>query len=87
VATKATHDALIAARRKLIVHFFRLGTIDRYEAVMAAGVWEDEDDAFAGQARWARVFERTEKTGKLSVLWTAVAAKDETLTGQPNPFL
>ena len=81
-----THDALIAARRKLIVHFFRLGTIDRYEAVMTAGVWEDGDDAFDGQARWARVFERAEKTGKLSALWATVAAKDTTLTGQSNPF-
>jgi hypothetical protein len=86
VDTVRTDDAFLAARRKLIVHFFRLGTIDRYNAVMAAGVWEDGDDALDGQARWGRVFERAEKNNKFSVLWKAVAEKDKTLEGQPNPF-
>lgn len=86
VTTTPTDDALSAARRKLIVHFFRLGTIDRYNAVIAAGVWEEGDDAFSGQARWGRVFERAEKTRKLGAIWTAVAAKDKTLAEQPNPF-
>ena len=75
-----------AARRKLIVHFFRLGTIARYEAVIEAGVWEEGDDAFDGQARWARVFDRAEKTNKFDALWHSVTEKDETLTQQPNPF-
>jgi calcineurin-like phosphoesterase family protein len=75
-----------AARRKLIVHFFRIGTLSRYEAAINAGVWEDGDDALDGQARWARVFDRAEKNGRLGSLWEAVAAKDPTLTGQPNPF-
>ena len=79
-------DAFAAARRKLIVHFFRLGTLSRYQAVLDAGVWDESDDALAGQARWARVFERAEKTDKLAALWTAVAAKDETLAEQANPF-
>jgi len=86
VPTALTTDAFVAARRKLIVHFFRLGTLSRYQAVIDAGVWEEGDDAFGGQARWARVFERSEKAGKLGALWDVVAAKDETLTGQPNPF-
>lgn len=81
-----TNDAFAAARRKLIVHFFRLGTLSRYQAVIDAGVWDESDDALDGQARWASVFERAEKTGKFGALWKAVAAKDETLTGQPNPF-
>jgi hypothetical protein len=81
-----TIDAFAAARRKLIVHFFRLGTLSRYQAVIDAGVWEQSDDALDGQARWASVFERAEKAGKFGALWEAVAAKDETLTGQPNPF-
>src|SRR5262249_45478367 len=59
-----TSDAFAAARRKLIVHFFRLGTLSRYEVVIAATVWEEGDDAFDGQARWARVFERAERNGK-----------------------
>jgi len=84
--TTDTNGAFAAARRKLIVHFFRLGTLSRYEAVIKAGVWEDSDDAFDGQARWARVFERAEKGGNFDVLWDAVAVKDATLAGQPNPF-
>ncbi len=81
-----TPDAFAAARRKLIVHFFRLGTISRYRVVMDTGVWEDTDDAFDGEARWTRVFDRAEKAGKFPDLWEAVAANDETLVGQPNPF-
>jgi len=86
VAATLTDDAFAAARRKLIVHFFRLGTISRYQTVIDAGVWDESDDALDGQARWASVFERTEKSGKFAALWEAVAAKDETLTGQSNPF-
>ncbi len=81
-----TPDAFIAARRKLIVHFFRIGTLSRFQAAIDAEVWEEGDDALDGQARWARVFERAEKSSKLGALWEAVAAKDHTLTGQPNPF-
>jgi len=81
-----TPDAFVAARRKLIVHFFRVGTISRFQAAINAGVWEEGDDAFDGQERWARVFERAEKSGKLGSLWEAVAAADQTLTGQSNPF-
>lgn len=81
-----TPDTIAAARRKLIVHFFRIGTISRFQAAIKAGVWEDGDDAFDGQERWARVFERAEKSGKLGSLWEAVAAEDQTLTGQSNPF-
>ena len=79
-------DAFAAARRKLIVHFFRLGTIARYQAVQDAGVWDETDEAFDGQSRWARVFERAEKAEKLALLWDAVAARDDTLAGQTNPF-
>jgi predicted phosphodiesterase len=86
VAATLTEDAFAAARRKLIVHFFRLGTLSRYQVVIDAGVWDESDDALNGQARWAGVFERAEKAGKFGALWEAVAAKDETLTGQPNPF-
>lgn len=81
-----TPEALAAGRRKLIVHFFRIGTLARFEAVMKAGVWEEGDDAFDGQSRWARVFERAEKTGKLGSLWDTVASKDDALARQPNPF-
>ena len=86
VTTTLTNDAFTAARRKLIVHFFRLGTLSRYKVVIDAGVWDESDDAFDGQERWARVFERAEKNDKLGVLWNAVAKNDDTLTGQPNPF-
>jgi len=81
-----TLDAFAVARRTLIVHFFRLGTLSRYEVVISAGMWDESDDALDGQARWAAVFDSAEKTAKFGALWEAVAAKDETLTGQPNPF-
>lgn len=85
--TDNAHDAVFAAeRRKLIIHFFRLGTLKRYEVAMAAGAWDDSDDAFDGQARWARVFDRAERENKLAALWDRVAAEDKTLTGQLNPF-
>ena len=79
-------DTLSAAKRKLIVHFFRLGTVIRFQVVIDAGVWEEGDDAFSGQDRWARVFARAETSGRLDLLWDAVASKDNTLAGQPNPF-
>ena len=81
-----TRNVVLAARRRLIVHFFRLGTIQRYQAASDAGVWEDGDDAFDGQERWARVFERAQKEEKLGMLWDAVAARGQTLSGQINPF-
>lgn len=79
-------DVFATARRKLIVHFFRVGTLSRFQAAINAGVWEEGDDAFDGQERWARVFERAEKNEKLRALWDAVAKVDRTLAGQINPF-
>lgn len=79
-------DVSAAARRKLVVHFFRLGTLARYSVVINADLWEDSDDQLAGQARWARIFERAERSHRLGALWDAVAELDETLRGQPNPF-
>lgn len=81
-----TPDEFAAARRKLIVHFFRVGTLSRFQAAINAGVWEEEDDAFDGQERWARVFSRAEKHEKLGALWDAVAAEDQTLAEHINPF-
>ncbi len=77
-----TPDVFSAARRKLIVHFFRVGALSRIEAATAAGVWEESDDAFDGQERWARVFDRAEKNNKLEALWDAIAKEDQTLTGR-----
>ena len=81
-----TPESIAAARRKLIVHFFRIGTLSRFQAAINAGVWDESDDAFDGQERWARVFDRAEKSGKLGSLWKAVAAEDQTLSDQNNPF-
>jgi hypothetical protein len=85
-ASTLTGDAFAAARRRLIVHFYRLGIISRHEVAIEAGAWEESDDALTGQARWSRVFERAEKLQKLGALWAAVAARDNTLAGQHNPF-
>jgi hypothetical protein len=76
-----------AARRRLIIHFFDLGPLGRFEAAMAAGVWDDSDENLQGQALWARVFDRAEAMDKLAVLWDAVAAKGGRLPNTPNPFL
>lgn len=81
-----TPDAIQAARRKLIVHFFRLGVIDRHNVAKTLGILEEGDDALTGQARWARMFERAEKLKKFGDLWNEVAKLDSTLHGQPNPF-
>ena len=86
VGPTLTSDTYAAARRRLIVHFYRLGVVSRHEAAIGAGVWEESDDALSGQARWSRVFERAEKLNKLGTLWDIVASKDHTFAGQPNPF-
>jgi len=79
-------DSIATARRKLIVHFFRLGIVSRYQAVVEADVWSESDDALEGQARWTRIFDRAEQMGRLGVLWDVVAKKDVTLREQQNPF-
>jgi len=78
--------AFASGRRKLIVHFFRLGIIPRYEIVRLVGIYEESDEALEGQARWARMFERAEQNQKLPALWTAIANRDDSLVGVPNPF-
>lgn len=75
-----------AARRKLIIHFLRLGPVSRLGIAISAGVFEDTDDELEGQARWARVFERAETSKKLHKLWALVAEQDESLQGVQNPF-
>ena len=75
-----------AARRKLIIHFYRLGLVTRFNVAMAAGVWEDGDDAYDGATRWARVFDRAERNKKLHALWTCVASHDNELASAFNPF-
>ena len=81
-----TSDAIASARRRLYMHFHRLGVISRLEAAMESGVWEDGDDALTGPTRWSRIFERAEKKDKLAALWNSVAAKDPVLSTQKNPF-
>ena len=78
--------AFASGRRKLIVHFFRLGIITRYEVVMSVGLYDESDEALEGQARWARIFERAEEKKQFPALWTAVASRDIELVGVPNPF-
>jgi hypothetical protein len=85
-ADNAQYATFAAARRKLIIHFVDLGPLGRYEAAMAAGVWDNADENLQGQALWARVFERAEAMKKLAALWAAVAAKDQRLSAVPNPF-
>jgi predicted phosphodiesterase len=79
-------ETYTVAMRKLKVYFFRLGPLPRYETAVDAGVWSDEDDSYEGQERWARVFERAEKLGKLNAFWKAVAAKHIELASEENPF-
>lgn len=85
-ATHVADDSSNLARRKLIVHFFRLTSLARLQAVIDAEIWQENDDAFDGQERWARVLARATDEGKLSLLWEAVAARDSLLQAEPNPF-
>jgi predicted phosphodiesterase len=82
----AANLALATGRRKLIVHFFRLAIMPRYQAITSVGLYDASDDNLEGQARWAKVFERAEQSKKLSALWTAVASLDSSLAGETNPF-
>ena len=72
--------------RRLILHFFHLGILDRLKCAVEAGVWDDEDDSFEGQAKWARVFHRAQQTNHLVELWNAVAKRNPNLAHMPNPF-
>jgi 3',5'-cyclic AMP phosphodiesterase CpdA len=82
----ADNLAFAAGRRKLIVHFFRLAILSRYQVVISVALYDESDEALEGQARWAKVFERAEQSKKLSALWTAVASMDDSLAGEHNPF-
>lgn len=81
-----TSDTFAAIKRKLAIHFLKLGTVPRHEVAIEAEVWHESDDRLTGQARWARVFKRAEDEQKLALLWNAVAARDVSLT-PPNPFI
>jgi hypothetical protein len=76
------------AKRELLVHFFRLGTPDRYAAANEAGLLRDGDDALPPQTMWAEVFRRaSEESEGLSKFWTAVASRTAILKNTPNPFV
>lgn len=76
-----------SAQRELLVHFFRLGTPDRYAAANEAGLLRDGDDALPPQVMWAEVFRRAGDEPKgLAKFWTAVASRTAALRGAPNPF-
>lgn len=78
--------AFDAAMRRLILHFFQLGILDRLKCALEAGVWDEGDDSFEGQAKWARVFHRAQQTNHLLELWNAVAKRNPNLAQLPNPF-
>ena len=78
--------AFDAAMRRLILHFFQLGPLDRLKSAMEAGVWDDEDDSFEGQSKWARVFHRAQQTNRLVELWNAVTNRNSNLADLSNPF-
>ena len=75
-----------AARRRLIVHFFQLGILDRLNCAIEAGVWEEEFDDLEGQAKWAKVFENAQKLQLFPTLWDSVASRNQNLANGPNPF-
>jgi hypothetical protein len=75
------------AQRELLVHFFRLGTPDRYAAANEARLLRDGDDALHPQTMWAEVFRRaTEEPDGLARFWNAVASRTANLKDSPNPF-
>jgi 3',5'-cyclic AMP phosphodiesterase CpdA len=76
------------AQRELLVHFFRLGTPDRYAAAGEAGLLRDGDDSMQPQAMWAEVFRRaTIEPEGLAKFWYAVASRASELKGSKNPFV
>lgn len=74
--------------RKLIIGFFKLGPISRYEAAHKAELGKEMDDPTrTGMDKWAFVFKEAKKQNKLGPLWDAVASyKDSELQRTPNPY-
>jgi len=85
-AETTTPTTVETAQRELLVHFFRLGTPDRYTAANEAELFRDGDDALHPQAMWAEVFRRASQEGKLAKFWVAVAARTQALKNVKNPF-
>lgn len=83
--TPMASETIAILKRKLVIHFFKLGTLPRHEVAIQADVWSEADDQLSGQERWARVFKRAEDEHKMAALWDAVAARDHSLP-QANPF-
>lgn len=75
-----------AAKRELLVHFFRLGTPLRYTTAFEAGLLRDGDDALPPQTMWAEVFRRAAAEDVLAKFWDVVAAKAPGLKEKANPF-
>jgi hypothetical protein len=75
------------AQRELLVHFFRLGSPERYAAANEAGLLRDGDDALSPQTMWAEVFRRAANEPKgLEKFWASVAARTPALKEISNPF-
>ena len=70
------HSLDAVVRRRLIVDFFALGTISRWD-VCEIGGWLTEADLahHSGQERWAVAFKRAEERGELDKMRELVDAK------------
>lgn len=79
-------DEFVAAKRRLVVHFFRIGMLQRFQIADELQLLKPEDDALQGHARWARVFDRAESSKRLHTLWERVSKIDPDLVGSTNPF-
>lgn len=79
-------DEFVAAKRKLVVHFFRISMIQRFQIANDLQILKPEDEDLQGHARWARVFDRAESNKKLHEFWERVSKIDPDLVGTTNPF-
>lgn len=64
-----------SARRRLIVAFFNLGVVNRYQITHECGLLTEEDKDLDGQERWAVAFKRAEERGIMDQLEAAVSRR------------
>ena len=84
--TDVSASAEEAAKRELLVHFFRLGAPLRYTTAYEAGLLRDGDDGLPPQTMWAEVFRRAAAEHALEKFWDVVAARAPALKEKGNPF-
>jgi hypothetical protein len=74
--------------RKLIVAFFQLGTLSRYEICAECGLLTESDVVMEPQTMWATAFQRAVEQDKLEALADAIRKRPNdpsSATGREQP--